>query len=131
MAHIIRILLADDSEKIRRAIRLVLAVEPAIRIVAEAETYSDLLKLLPESRVDVVLMDIHMPGVRGADSLMKEALGSTCLIAISFWTDQGTSKVAESFGAFRLLDKAELVQTLIPAIEECTRSRPKAVTTDH
>jgi len=131
MAHIIRILVADDSENMRRAIRLVLAVEPAIRIVAEAETYSHLLKLLPESRADVVLMDIHMPGVREADSLMKETFGSTCLLAISFWTDQGTIKVAESFGAFRLLDKAELVQTLIPAIEECTRSRPKAATTDH
>jgi DNA-binding NarL/FixJ family response regulator len=63
MAHLIRVLLADDSERMRRAIRMVLAVEPAIRIVAEVETYSDLVKLPPDSRADVLLMDIHMPGV--------------------------------------------------------------------
>jgi len=98
MAHIIRILIADDSENMRRAIRLVLAVEPAIRIVAEAETYSHLLKLLPESRADVVLMDIHMPGVREADSLMKETFGSTCLLRSPYGRTRGQSKLRNPSG---------------------------------
>ena len=35
--------------------------------------------------------------------------------SISFWTDPDTVKIAESFGAVKLLDKNELVQTFIPA----------------
>jgi hypothetical protein len=43
--------------------------------------------------------------------------------SISFWTDPDTVKIAESFGAVKLLDKNELVQTFIPA--------QKAATTGH
>jgi DNA-binding NarL/FixJ family response regulator len=79
-----------------------------------------LLKLLNETKPDVTLIDIHMPGLREAASFTNE-LRQTCILAISFWVDEETEKIAHNFGALQLLDKGQLANTLIPAIHECAR----------
>jgi DNA-binding NarL/FixJ family response regulator len=118
----IRVLLADDSEMLRTAIRELLSQETSIVIVAEAVNYPELLTQLKETKLDVALIDIHMPGLREAASFIDE-LRLTCILAISFWVDQETAKIAHSFGALQLLDKGQLVSTLIPAIHKCARHR--------
>ena len=40
--------------------------------------------------------------------------------------DEETILLAQSYGAFRLLDKTELATTLVPAIKECIQQRPEA-----
>jgi DNA-binding NarL/FixJ family response regulator len=114
----IRVLLADDSEMLRKAIRSLLSQDASIVLVGEATNYPELLKQLKETKPDVALIDIHMPGLREAASFSDE-LRQTCVLAISFWVDEETAKVAQNFGALRLLDKGQLVSTLIPAIHEC------------
>jgi len=42
---------------------------------------------------------------------------------MSFWTNDETADLAKDFGAVTLLDKASLVSTLIPAVEECMRQK--------
>jgi hypothetical protein len=69
-------------------------------------------------------MDIRMPGLREAQSL-KDQLGHVCLLAMSFWADDETASIAKRLGAFTLLEKGQLVQTLMPAIEECIRTKGK------
>jgi hypothetical protein len=58
--------------------------------------------------------------------LAKDRLRGLCLVAMSFANDEETIHLAESYGAFRLLDKLELASTLIPAIMECTQQRSEA-----
>jgi DNA-binding NarL/FixJ family response regulator len=120
----IRLLLADDAEAMRRAIATLLKDESTITLVGEVTSYPELLTKLNEVRPDVVLMDIRMPGLREAQSL-KDQLAHVCLLAMSFWADDETASIAEGFGAFRLLEKGQLVQTLIPAIQECIRTKRK------
>jgi DNA-binding NarL/FixJ family response regulator len=120
VAGLIRVLLADDSEMLRKAIRALLAQDASISLVGEATNYSELLKLLNETKPDVTLIDIHMPGLREAASFTNE-LRQTCILAISFWVDEETEKIAHNFGALQLLDKGQLANTLIPAIHECAR----------
>jgi DNA-binding NarL/FixJ family response regulator len=122
MTDLIRVLLADDHEPMRRAIRGLLELEPMIRIVGEASDYGELLKKLRDRKADVIVMDVHMPDLAQIDALsVKRQLGGSCLIAISFAKDEETRGLAESLGAFRLLDKIDLGQTLVGAIEDCTR----------
>jgi DNA-binding NarL/FixJ family response regulator len=120
VAGLIRVLLADDSEMLRKAIRALLAQDASISLVGEATNYSELLKLLNETKPDVTLIDIHMPGLSEAASFTNE-IRQTCILAISFWVDEETEKIAHNFGALQLLDKGQLANSLIPAIHECAR----------
>jgi DNA-binding NarL/FixJ family response regulator len=118
MASQIRVLLADDSEPMRHAIRRLIETDRSLTLVHEVASYSELLKTLHASKPDVVVMDVHMPGLKDFDSFRQE-LAQTCLVAISFWADEETSMLVQRFGAFRFLDKGQLVATLIPTIHEC------------
>jgi hypothetical protein len=56
---------------------------------------------------------------------LLNTLGSR-LIAISFWDDQDTQALAESFGAVTMLDKLTLATELIPAIKSATSKQRSA-----
>ena len=120
----IQVLIADDSEVIRRAIRLLLQAE-SISIVGELASFADLVAALKSMKPDVVLMDLHMPGEEEA-AKVKENVRGPCLIAMSLFDDAETQFLAESFGAARLLNKSMLATTLIDAIHECTNKARKA-----
>jgi two-component system response regulator YesN len=59
-----RILIADDEELERRAIRKILEGEPALEIV-EAENGVEVLDLVASGQVTVAILDIKMPGLDG------------------------------------------------------------------
>jgi DNA-binding NarL/FixJ family response regulator len=129
MAAPTRVLLADDSERIRRAICTLLNTEPNIKVVAETSDYAELLSKIGETNVDVVLMDIYMPNSAVANAeIIKSQLRGSCLLAISFLNNEETILLAKSYGAVRLLDKTELANTLVPAIKECPQQPPKPQT---
>ena len=120
MPDIIRVLLADDSAAIRKAITALFAQEPHIRLCGEAQDYPELLRMLGECGPDVALVDVRMPGDSEIDgATVKAHFHGSCLIAMSFAKDEQAISLAESFGAFKLLDKMELGTTLIPTIHEC------------
>jgi len=58
----VRLLVADDSEIIRRAICVLLQTQTDIAVCGEAGNYAELLKKFNATTTDVVLMDIRMPG---------------------------------------------------------------------
>ncbi|WP_438855211.1 response regulator [Agromyces sp. M3QZ16-3] len=61
----IRVALADDQVLVRAGFRALLEAEPGLSVVGEASTGEELLALLRAEPVDVVLMDIRMPGGDG------------------------------------------------------------------
>jgi DNA-binding NarL/FixJ family response regulator len=123
----VRLLIADDSAVIRRAICLLLEADGNIAVCGEAQDYADLLKKLSVSTADVVLMDMRMPGEGHFDpATIKGHLNGSCLLAMSVWNDEETTSLAQSYGAVKLLDKSQLTSTLIPAIEECMKLNRRA-----
>ncbi|WP_337002413.1 MULTISPECIES: response regulator transcription factor [unclassified Microbacterium] len=64
----VRVLIVDDEPLIRNGFRFVLAVDPAIEVVGEAPDGAAAIELVRRHRPDVVLMDVRMPGVDGAQS---------------------------------------------------------------
>jgi DNA-binding NarL/FixJ family response regulator len=119
----IRVLVAEDSEPMRAAVVSLLQSERTITVVSEVSSYPDLLKAVKESIVDVILLDIRMPGL--GQEVYSHHLKETCVVAMSFWADEETGHIAKSLGAMQLLDKAELVSTLVPAIQECVQQFAK------
>ncbi|WP_166133106.1 response regulator [Nocardioides ochotonae] len=61
----IRILLADDHALVRRGVRLILEQEPDLTVVAEAGDGEEAVRLLRETPVDLVVLDIAMPRTTG------------------------------------------------------------------
>jgi DNA-binding NarL/FixJ family response regulator len=60
-----RIFLVDDHTIVRDGIRALLANEPGIEVVGEANHGQELLDLLPTTPADVVLLDMNMPVLDG------------------------------------------------------------------
>jgi two-component system, chemotaxis family, protein-glutamate methylesterase/glutaminase len=120
----IRVLLADDSETLRRAVKAVIRSEPSILLVGEVCNYQELLAALNRVQADVVVMDVHMPDSEHvAPESIKAQLSTQCLLAISFANDEETANHAKNYGAVRLLDKIELARTLIPAMKDCLQQK--------
>lgn len=68
-----RILLADDHKLVRSGIRKMIEKEPGFEVVAEVGSGEEVLGLVRSSdfQVDVVLMDIKMPGIGGLETTRK------------------------------------------------------------
>jgi DNA-binding NarL/FixJ family response regulator len=132
MAVPYRLIVAEDMDVLRQAIRKLLDGQPGVTVVGEACDYGELLELLDQSHPDVIVMDVRMPNQSEiTPETIKSRLRGACLIAISIWTDEETAKLAQRYGAFRLLDKMQLHGSLLPTIEECFRDResPKHAST--
>ena len=122
-------LLADDAEIIRNVLTRMLGTQPEIRILGEARTFAETLKMTARLKPDVVVMDVHMPGERdfNANFIKVELLSSAKhVLAMSLWNDDESKAVAQSYGASALLDKSTLALTLIPAIEACLQKDRRA-----
>ncbi|MET9352810.1 response regulator transcription factor [Streptomyces sp. NPDC006617] len=64
----VRIVIVDDEQLVRMALRLVIDSEPDLTVVAEAADGNAALAVVDEQRPDVVLMDVRMPGRDGLDT---------------------------------------------------------------
>jgi len=67
----IRILIADESEFVRRRVRSILGDQQSCRIVGEAAAEADLLTKANEEAPDVVIMDTATPVLGGLDTAKK------------------------------------------------------------
>ncbi|MFD7546475.1 response regulator [Streptomyces sp. NPDC059816] len=61
----VRIVLADDEAMVRTALRVILEDEPDFTVVGEARDGVEAVAVVRETRPDVVLMDVRMPGIDG------------------------------------------------------------------
>jgi two-component system LytT family response regulator len=66
-----RVLIADDEPVARRGVRQLLAGFPAFKVVAECRNGAEVLQALDSAQLDVVFLDIQMPGIDGFDVIRR------------------------------------------------------------
>lgn len=69
----VRVVVADDEEMVRTALRAILDAEQGIEVAGEAATGAQALSLVRALRPDVVLMDVRMPeidGIRATEQIL-------------------------------------------------------------
>jgi DNA-binding NarL/FixJ family response regulator len=121
----IKVLLADDSELVRRGIRSLLRSQPEIELVGEAADFRQTIRMMNELKPQVVVLDLHMPD-RTETSLLdvKSHLNhDSRVLPMSLSNDPETKALADSLGTLPLLDKMELCDKLIPTIMQLVSPR--------
>lgn len=115
----IRILLVDDHEIVREGLKKVLAVDPQIVVVGEAETASEAVARAQTDRPDVVLMDIRLPdgdGIQACRDILATCPGVRVIFLTSFADDE-TVLAAVLAGAHGFCVKRMDVESLVQAIK--------------
>ncbi len=125
----IKVLLADDSDLMRRTIRRFLNDHPEVELVGEAADFAQTVQMTNDLKPQVIVMDLHMAEDSSLDVKSHLGCGASRLLAISISNDKDAWTLAESFGAATLLDKSELFGELIPAIEQLVAPKPLVAAT--
>ena len=67
----IRLLIADDHAILRAGLRQLFALTLDMQVVAEAASGAEVLACLRQSQIDLLLLDLNMPGISGADLIAR------------------------------------------------------------
>ncbi|GAA3650090.1 response regulator [Microbacterium marinilacus] len=67
----ITVMLVDDQEMLRTGLKVIINAQPDLEVVAEAGEGITAVHLLESTTVDVVLMDLNMPGIDGVETIRR------------------------------------------------------------
>lgn len=115
----IRVLIADDNRNVRRGLRLQLEAVPGIRVIGEVSNGIDAVAVARQERADVVLMDMQMPGLTGAEAtreLAKDPGSKVAVIVMTSFAIDGYVMEALDAGAVGYLLKSHDSDQLVHAI---------------
>lgn len=123
MQQKITVLLADDHTVVRQGLQALLAAEPDIQIVGEADNGRQAVQMAKKLCPDVVVMDIAMPSLNGLEAtrqITKDCPNARVLILSSYSDDEYVQQLTEA-GAAGYLVKQTAANDLLKAIREAKK----------
>jgi NarL family two-component system response regulator LiaR len=119
----IRVLIADDHAIVRKGIRALLATEPQIEVVGEANDGLDAISAARRLEPDVILMDLVMPGMDGLEATRRLTACQPAARILVLTSFHGDDKVfpAIKAGALGYLLKDSKPEELVEAIQQVHR----------
>jgi len=117
----VRVLLAEDHGLVAEAFQKLL--EPEFHVVGTVADGQSLLRVARESKPDVVLLDLYMPGVGGlvAGALLKRAMPQVKIVVVSVNDDPQTAAGALNDWASGYVLKRSMGAELTKAVREVVR----------
>lgn len=109
-----RLLIADDDTLILKSLSLTLSREEDITIIGCATDGAEAIKICEEQSVDIVLMDIRMPGIDGisATKLVKQRYPNIRVMMLTTFDDKPNIQQALSAGADGYLIKTDRISDI-------------------
>jgi DNA-binding NarL/FixJ family response regulator len=110
----IRILIADDHPIFRFGMRTLLTAMPDMTVVGEAVTGEEAIQLTETLLPDLVLMDIHMPGITGieATARIRAQHPRSAILIVTMLDDDSVFAAMRAGARGYLLKGAEPAETL-------------------
>jgi DNA-binding NarL/FixJ family response regulator len=115
----IRLLLVDDQNIVRKGLKVLLEAQPGFQVVGEAENGKEAIAQVETLQPDVVLMDVRMPemdGVAATRIICQQSPNTRVLVLSTFDEDDYVSR-AMQFGAKGYMLKDSQVEELAQAIQ--------------
>lgn len=114
----VRVLLADDHVTVRYGLKLLIDAEPDMMVIAEAGDGDEAIRKTLETKPDVVVMDISMPGMNGlaATRALKQAQPATLVITLTRHTEDAYLQELLRAGASGYILKRSAPTELLHAI---------------
>lgn len=119
----IRALIVDDHAVVRQGMKQILSKTPDMEVVAEAENGNEALDKIREIPLDIVLMDIEMPGKSGLEVLlqMKGTHPKLPVLILSIFPEDHYGIRLLKAGASGYLTKTSAPEQLVEAIRIVSR----------
>ena len=120
MKNKIRILIADDHKLMRMGLVSLFNVQKDMTVVGEAEDGETAVRFAAKLKPDIVIMDLMMPKMNGADATSAILAGNphTGIVILSSFTDSFDMARAISNGARGVQAKESPTENLIEAIRD-------------
>jgi two-component system, NarL family, nitrate/nitrite response regulator NarL len=119
----VRLLVVDDHTLFRRGLIALLSQYESVRVAGEAADAGEAQRLAAELAPDVILLDNHLPGVRGVDALpdLHEAAPLARVLMLTVSEDEADLATALRNGAQGYVLKTIEGDALVEAIARCAR----------
>lgn len=126
----INILVADDHPLVREGLKNVVDKSTIdIKVVGEASNANELLEKLRETELDIVILDIAMPGKSGLDVLkeIKEFYPKLPVLMLSMHPEERFAVRSLKAGASGYLTKSSISEQLVKAIRKIVTQKKKYI----
>jgi DNA-binding NarL/FixJ family response regulator len=115
-----RVLIVDDNELVRRALRDLVSNEAGCAVCGEAADGQQAFEKARELRPDLILLDLSMPATNGFElsKRIREELPSARILIVSQQDADLVLPSALQAGADGCVDKARIVVDLLPVLNK-------------
>jgi len=115
---LITVLIVDDHELVRAGIRSLLSTVNGVKVIGEAATGEEAVKVAREKHPNVVLMDVRMPGIGGLEATRKllRADPDLKIIALTVCGEEPFPSKLLQAGAAGYLTKGSGLDEMVQAI---------------
>ena len=116
--HLTRVLITDDSIRVRHDLRLLLELSGEMEIIAEASSGLEAVQLAAALSPDVVIMDLEMPGMDGFEATrqIKSRQLAPRVIILSVYAGPEEMELARAAGADSFVTKGASYEILVNTI---------------
>lgn len=121
----IRVFVVDDHALVRTGMRMILSGQADIEVVGDAESGEAAMPLIRKLKPDIVLCDLHLPGLSGLEVTERVIKGDhgTRVIIVSVLEDGPMPKRLLEAGASGYVGKGCDASELLRAVREVARGR--------
>lgn len=116
----IKVFIVDDHEIIRRSLKMVLKDANDLLVVGEAQDGKEALEIIPDTDIDVLLLDMNMPGKCGIELLtdLKKLKPEMHIIVLTIHPEDRFALKTLKAGASGYLCKDTALEELVSAIQK-------------
>lgn len=134
MSPSIELLLVDDHNLFRRGLKALLEQDERFEVIAEAGDIGEALRCVQHRQPDVILLDNHLPGVRGIDAIpaLKEAAPTARVLMLTVSENENDLAGALQAGAdgylLKTVESDQLCETIVKVMNGESVISPQMMT---
>jgi DNA-binding NarL/FixJ family response regulator len=120
-----RLVVADDHERVRLALKVLLGLEADIEVVGDAANGEEAIQVVTELKPDVLLLDLTMPVMTGMEAIphIRKASPDTRIVIVTMHRDADYMRKAFDAGAVGYVVKSTADEEVVGAVRDAFEGR--------